>query len=269
MAQQDKEEGEKHAVYYLSKKFLEYETRYSSREDLYNPDIGDQNIETLYGVTHPIHLISRMDPIKYLFEKMALTGRVARWLLLLSEFDITFLTQKFIKEWAFFDYFAPHPIQGDRRPLEDPFLDEDFSIVNEDRGNIWKLYFNGTANQKGCGVQVLLITPNDLYLPLAFRLDFPCTNNIAEYETCVIGLKMALIMGIQEIKVYGDSSIVIYQTQRRWKTKDEKLKSYQEHLEGMIKQVGESSFDYLPRDGNRVADALAILASMYECDPET
>ncbi|ROV56453.1 reverse transcriptase-like protein, partial [Limosilactobacillus reuteri] len=41
---------------------------------------------------------------------------------------------------------------------------------------------------------------------------FPCINNIAEYETCALGLEMALTIGVKRIKVYGDSSIVICQT---------------------------------------------------------
>ncbi|XP_043697293.1 uncharacterized protein LOC122648098 [Telopea speciosissima] len=78
-----------------------------------------------------------------------------------------------------------------------------------------------------------------------------------------------MALGIKKLKVYGDSSIVICQTQGRWKTKDEKLKPYQEHLEGMIKNFEEITFEYLPRVNNRFADALATLASMVECSSNT
>ena len=47
-----------------------------------------------------------MDPVKYIFEKPALTGRIARWQVSLSEFDIVYVTQKAIKGSALADYLA-------------------------------------------------------------------------------------------------------------------------------------------------------------------
>jgi len=51
-----------------------------------------------------------MDPFKYIFEKSTLTGRIARWQVLLSEFDIVYVTQKEIKGSALADYLAQQPI---------------------------------------------------------------------------------------------------------------------------------------------------------------
>jgi len=50
-----------------------------------------------YMLYYTTQLISRMDPIKYVFEKPALTGKISRWQMLLSEFDIVFVTRKAIK----------------------------------------------------------------------------------------------------------------------------------------------------------------------------
>ncbi|XP_043721093.1 uncharacterized protein LOC122668619 [Telopea speciosissima] len=186
-----------------------------------------------------------MDPIKYLFEKSTLTGRMARWLLLLLGFDITYVNKKSMKGQAVSDHLAAHPVESDSRPMEDLFPDEDLACMEEEEcKDWWQLYFDDVANQRGYGARILLITPEDLYLPSAFRLEFPCTNNIAEYEACVIGLEATMTLGIKKLKVYGDLSIVIYQTQEKWKTKDEKLKPYQEHLEGMIKNFEEIMFKY-------------------------
>ena len=52
-----------------------------------------------------------MDPVKYIFEKLALTGRIARWQVLLSEIDIVYVTQKAIKGSALADYLAQQPLQ--------------------------------------------------------------------------------------------------------------------------------------------------------------
>ncbi|XP_043717641.1 uncharacterized protein LOC122665553 [Telopea speciosissima] len=165
-----------------------------------------------------------MDLIKYLIEKLALTGRMAKWLLLISKFDITYVNQKSMKGRAVSDHLAAHLAESDSRPREDLFSDEDLACMEEEGcKDWWQLYFNGVANQRGYGTRILLITPEDLYLPSTFRLEFPCTNNIIEYKVCVIGLKAAMALEINKLKVYGDSSIVICQTQGRWKTKDEKL----------------------------------------------
>ncbi|XP_043725641.1 uncharacterized protein Mb2253c-like [Telopea speciosissima] len=195
---------------------------------------------------------------------------MAKWSLLLSEFDITYVNYKSIKGRAISDYLATYPTGVDSQLLEDSFPNEDLAYVEEeDCKDWWQLYFDGATNQRGYGVGILLITPDDLYLPSSFQLEFPCTNNITEYEACAIGLKAAMALEIKKLRVYGDSSIVIYQTQGKWKTKDEKLKPYQEHLENLIKNFDEITFEYLLRDNNRYIDALATLASMVECTPDT
>ncbi|XP_043714683.1 uncharacterized protein LOC122663039 [Telopea speciosissima] len=78
-----------------------------------------------------------------------------------------------------------------------------------------------------------------------------------------------MALEIKKLRVYGDLSIVICQTQGKWKIKDEKLKSYQEHLENLTKSLDEITLKYFSRDNNRFANALATLASMVECTPDT
>jgi len=61
-------------------------------------------------LSHTTWLISKMDLVKYIFEKPALTGRIARWQVLLSEFDIVYVTEKAIKVSALEDYLAQQPL---------------------------------------------------------------------------------------------------------------------------------------------------------------
>ena len=46
----------------------------------------------------------------------------------------------------------------------------------------WKLYFDGAVNNRGAGLGVILITPKGKIIPMAKKLDFKITNNMAEYE---------------------------------------------------------------------------------------
>ena len=64
-----------------------------------------------YMLNHATWLISKMDPIKYIFEKPALIGRIARWQMLLSEYDIEYRSQKAIKGSILVDYLAHQLIE--------------------------------------------------------------------------------------------------------------------------------------------------------------
>ena len=85
-------------VYYLSKKFTACEMNYFLLERMCCALVWASHRLRQYMLSHTTRLISKMNPVKYIFEKPALTGRIARWQVLLSEFDIDYVTQKAIKE---------------------------------------------------------------------------------------------------------------------------------------------------------------------------
>ncbi|XP_042484574.1 uncharacterized protein LOC122064858 [Macadamia integrifolia] len=200
-------------IYYLSKKFTDYETRYTTLEKTCASLVWATRRLRHYMLTYSVFLVSRMDPIKYLFEKPMLTGILAHWLLLLAKFDIVYVTQKSIKGSVIAEHLSAHPVV-DTRPLNDIFPDEGVvSVEVENEVGIWQMFFDGAANHKGCGARVLLITPEGLNMPMAYRLDFECTNNMAEYEAYLMGLKAAISIGVKRLEVYGDSSIFICQVQ--------------------------------------------------------
>jgi len=73
-----------YVIYYLSKKFTDCEQRYSALEKTYCALAWTANCLRQYMLSHTIWLISKINPIKYIFEKPALNGRIARWQMLLS-----------------------------------------------------------------------------------------------------------------------------------------------------------------------------------------
>ncbi|XP_058106356.1 uncharacterized protein LOC131249571 [Magnolia sinica] len=189
-----------------------------------------------------------MDPLKYLFEKPALTGRIAKCQLLLSEFDITYVTQKVIKGQALADHLAAHSLL-DYQPLKTFFPDEDILLIEEEEGRKvgeWTLFFDGATNSKGSGVGIILYSPNDIPIPKSRRLAFQCTNNIAEYEACIAGLRETIILNIKKLRVFGDSQLIINQTNGDWRTKDEKLIPYHVYLENLTKKFEKITFSYMP-----------------------
>ena len=106
LGQHDESGKRERAVYYLSKKFTTYEMNYSLLERTCCALVWASHRLRQYMLSHTIWLISKMDPVKYIFEKPALIGRIALWQVLLSEFDIVYVTQKAIKGSALADYLA-------------------------------------------------------------------------------------------------------------------------------------------------------------------
>ena len=189
-----------------------------------------------------------------------LIGKLAKWLVLLTEFDIVYMTKKTIKGRAIADFLALTPRESDEQ-FEFEFPDEGLNAI-EVQG--WVLYFDGAVNYKGAGIGILLITPTGEQIPLAKKLEFPVTNNMAEYEACIFGLESTGSIGAKEISVYGDSKLVVSQATEEWEVRDEKLKLYVEHLQQLKSHFHKCNMFHLPRGKNQMADALATLASVWE-----
>ena len=98
------------------------------------------------------------------------------------------------------------------------------------------MYFDGALNALGHGVGTVLISPEGNHCPFTTKLSFDCTNNVAEYEACVMGLQAAIEKKIKKLTVYGDSALVICQLNGEWEIRDSKLVPYQEFIKGLIEQ---------------------------------
>ncbi|XP_058100696.1 uncharacterized protein LOC131245334 [Magnolia sinica] len=174
--------------------------------------------------------------------------RIAKWKLLLSKFDITYVTQKAIKGQALADHLATHSLP-DYQPLKTFFPDNDILLIEEEeerKAGEWTLFFDGAVNSKGSGVGAILYSPEDVPVPISRRLAFQCTNNVAEYEACIAGLREAIILNVKKLRLFEDSQLIINQTNDNWKTKDEKLILYHIYLENLIEEFEEISFSYMP-----------------------
>ena len=199
-----------------------------------------------------------MDPLKYLFEKPVLSGRLSRWLILLAKFDLKYVARKTIKWSIVSNFCAKNPIKGE---YGKDFLDED--ILDVELGK-WKMYLDEAVNQYGNGIGILLITPEGSHIPLVIKLNFEATNNMAEYEACIAGMESLQELGVKETEVFGDLTLIIAQAQKLWKVKEEHLKPYQQYLEDLTKTFDRIEYTIIPRAQNQFADALATLASMVK-----
>ena len=102
----------------------------------------------------------------------------------------------------------------------------------------------------GHGIGTILISPEGEYCPFTARLNFDCTNNVAEYETCIMGLQAAIDKKVKNLKVYGDSALVIYQLRGDWLTRDSKMILYHKLAKEMVDEFEVINYEYLPREEN-------------------
>ncbi|XP_057975291.1 uncharacterized protein LOC131162704 [Malania oleifera] len=160
-----------------------------------------------------------MDPIKFVFEKPIVTRRVAQWQMLLTEYDITYVTRKAIKGSVIAEYLAYRVVEDDQ-PMEFDFLDKDIDSISQEEEDYkgWMMLFNGVVNVWGHGIGTILIPPETKLYPVVAKLTFLCTNNMAGYEACILGLQVAMDQDIKELVLKGDSTLVVHQVTGEWET---------------------------------------------------
>ena len=75
----------------------------------------------------------------------------------------------------------------------------------------WTLRFDGSSTVVSSGARIVLFRDDGEVVPKSFKVDFPCSNNVAEYETYLVGLAVACEMGIKHLKVVKDSNLIVCQ----------------------------------------------------------
>ena len=112
------------------------------------------------------------------------------------------------------------------------------------------MYFDGASNALGNGIGTVIISPEGCHTPFTARLCFNCTNNMAEYEACIMGLRAAIDLRIKFLSVFGDSALVISQIKGEWDTKHPNLIPYKEYVLTLLPHFEEITFEHFPREEN-------------------
>lgn len=246
LAQKNEEEKE-NALYYLSRTLVGAEFNYSAIEKICLALIFAVKKLRHYCLSHQITLISRADPIKFLMNRPMLSGRLAKWALLLSEFDITYVPARAIKGQAIADFLAAHLIPSSEE-MECDLPDD--QVMTIERPRLWQMYFDGASRSTGAGAGVIFISPQGDLLPYSFTIVPACTNNEAEYQALIIGLQLALEMRIKAIQIYGDSRLVIGQLTTEYEVRKPELSPFCRQAQSLFDQFHDSSISHIPRQEN-------------------
>ena len=125
----------------------------------------------------------------------------------------------------------------------------------------WKVYVDGTANQRGFGVELVLITPEGAIIEKSLRLGFSATNNEAEYEALMQGMAMVQKMGGKAVEIFSDSRLVMGQVTGEMEAKDVRMQEYLNQVKRLRPGFDLFSLSHIARSGNTHADSLDTLAT--------
>jgi ribonuclease HI len=96
--------------------------------------------------------------------------------------------------------------------------------------NYWTINFDGSLQLQGAGAGILVTSPKGESFKYVMQMHFPASNNAAEYETLLHGLRIAAALGIRRRKVVGDSLPIVNQPKKEWSYLDDKMLLYCQEL---------------------------------------
>ncbi|GAU10124.1 hypothetical protein TSUD_420000, partial [Trifolium subterraneum] len=127
--------------------------------------------------------------------------------------------------------------------------------------NKWTIFVDGSSNSQGSGAGIILENGDGVLIEVSLGLSFPTTNNQAEYEAFLAGLRLAEDMGAEEITIFTDSQLVASQVSGEYQTKEERLLEYLNLIRAKLAKFKETEVKHVPREHNARADVLSKLAS--------
>lgn len=90
------------------------------------------------------------------------------------------------------------------------------SVLKKLFGPVWRLYVDGASNINGCRAGLILISVKNDKIRYSLRFAFKVSNNEAEYEALLAGLRLAQELQIENSKIYSDSQLIVSQVQEEF-----------------------------------------------------
>ncbi|KAM0991841.1 hypothetical protein ACFX2J_010099 [Malus domestica] len=255
--------GVERPVYYASKALQDAETRYSNIEKLALALVMSARKLRPYFQAHAIIVLTN-HPLRHILQSPDTSGRMIKWAIALGEFDISYQPKPAEKGQAVADFIADftYPVDIASTPEAVASLPPEAQKV-ESTTSAWSLYVDGSSNQQGCGAGLVLTTPDKVAMEYAFRFKFKASNNEAEYEALLAGLRLAKHLGVKQIDIFSDSQLVVNQVTNNFDAKDSSMAAYLAQTQLLLKHF-HYQITQVPRAANSHADALARLASAVE-----
>jgi hypothetical protein len=144
-----------------------------------------------YFESHPVTVVSSF-PLGEIIQCREASGRIAKWAVEIMGETISFAPRKAIKSQVLADFVAEWvDTQLPMAPIQP---------------ELWTMFFDGSLMKTGAGAGLLFISPLGKHLRYVLRLHFPASNNVAEYEALINGLRIAIELGVRRLchtRVWG------------------------------------------------------------------
>jgi hypothetical protein len=181
-------------IYYISEVLSETKARYPLVQKLLYAVVLARCKLRHYFEAHPVTVVSSF-PLGEIIRNPDAAGRIAKWSVELMGETLAYVPRKAIKSQFLADFIA----EWTDTQLPPPQIQVE----------CWTLYFDGSMMETGAGAGLLFVSPLGEHMRYAVRLHFPASNNMAEYEALLCGLRIAIETGIKRLGVRGDSQLVI------------------------------------------------------------
>ena len=242
-------------VYFVSSLLQGARSRYSGVQKLLFGLLMASRKLRHYFQAHEITVVTRF-PLKRILQNPEATGRIVEWALELSSFGLKFESTSTIQSRALAEFIA------EWTPTPDEEIPET-SIPVKEASKEWLMYFDGAFSLQDAGAGVLLVAPTGEHLKYVVQMHFPkeqATNNTAEYEGLLAGLRIAADLGIKKLIVRGDSQLVVRQVNKNYQSPlmeayVDEVRKLEEHFDGL-------QMEHIPRAQNDIADGLSKCAAL-------
>ena len=142
-----------------------------------------------------------------------MSRRLTKWAIELGEFDIKFMPSTTIKRQAIANFVAEftYPAKALGMAVDKPSTSKGRKKDDDptDPNNVWSLRIDGSSNVNRSSTGIILESPTGEKISHALRLEFSASNNRAEYEALVAGLRLAKEMRAEHIRIYSDLQLVV------------------------------------------------------------
>jgi ribonuclease HI len=199
-----------------------------------------------YFESHPVTVVSSF-PLGEIIQSREASGRIAKWVVEIMGETISFAPRKAIKSQVLADFVAEW---ADTQLPTAPIQPE-----------LWTMFFDGSLTKTGAGVGLLFVSPLGKHLRYVVRLYFPASNNVAEYEALVNGLRIAIELWVRCLDAHGDSQLVIDQVMKNSHCRDPKMEAYCDEVRCLEDKFYGLELNHIARRYNETADELAKIAS--------
>ncbi|XP_024036977.1 uncharacterized protein LOC112096961 [Citrus clementina] len=250
------EEGIQYPIYYTSKALLDAETRYPTTEKWALALVVAARKLRPYFQAFPVSVITNQ-PLRQILHKPDASGRLVKWAVELSEFDLDYKPRAAIKAQAMADFVAEFA-------EPEVCLGQQDADVGNDETQVWQISVDGSSGERGSGAGIVLEGPEGEEISYAVKLEFAATNNQAEYEALIAGLELARAVKADRVKIRTDSQLVANHVSERFQPREEKMEQYLRIVRQMMGKFEAVEVIQIPREQNSRADILARMAAVAD-----